>query len=187
MDENLIQWHPGCLAAINLEFVQNKHDLQFYSEVELNTKPILIDVLIVKMQPEVEIMNEVGKIFKEHNIIEYKSPDDELNIDTFYKGISYASLYKTTGQTVNAIQAEQITLTFIRQRKPIGLFKALQENGTEIVQDTKGIYYVHGRFPYEIQNIVTRELDQERHIWLTSLSNNLSKEQAKTLSIALEN
>lgn len=31
------------------------------------------------------INNEIGNIFKGHNIFEYKSPKDKLNIDTFFQ------------------------------------------------------------------------------------------------------
>ena len=59
--------------------------------------------------------NEIGAIFKGHNIMEYKSPDDELNIDTFFKVIAYACLYKSKGHSVDDIKAHDITITFVRE------------------------------------------------------------------------
>lgn len=32
------------------------------------------------------------KFFLGHNILEYKSPDDAMNIDTFYKVLSYGRI-----------------------------------------------------------------------------------------------
>ena len=45
----------------------------------------------------VPISNEIGTFFRGHNIIEYKSPEDSLNIDVFYKSMAYAGLYKSYG------------------------------------------------------------------------------------------
>ncbi len=53
-----------------------------------------LTVRVVKVKKDCKIKNEIGKIFRKHNIFEYKSPKDELNIDTFYKAVAYACLYK---------------------------------------------------------------------------------------------
>lgn len=49
-----------------------------------------------------------------------------LNYDVFLKGIAYAYLYKSSETYVDEIELEDVTLTFIRQRKPIKLFKKLK-------------------------------------------------------------
>ena len=43
-----IQWHPGFVAAMNLEFAKNRQDLIFEKEYNLNTKPLEIDLLVIK-------------------------------------------------------------------------------------------------------------------------------------------
>lgn len=68
------QWHPPFCAAIKLELKANKEDLSFESEHNLNTKPIQIDLLVIKKLQDVNIQNEIGRIFKGHNIFEYKPP-----------------------------------------------------------------------------------------------------------------
>lgn len=85
MKETKIQWHPGFVAAMNLEFAKNRQDLIFEKEYNLNTKPLEIDLLVVKKNASVSISNEIGKLFRGHNIMEYKSPEDHLDIDDFYK------------------------------------------------------------------------------------------------------
>ncbi len=45
------QWHPAFYAAARLELRENKDDLQFFSEYDINTKPITIDVLIIRKNP----------------------------------------------------------------------------------------------------------------------------------------
>ena len=45
MEEKKIQWHPGFVAAMGLEFKDNKQDLIFEKEHNLNTKPLEVDLL----------------------------------------------------------------------------------------------------------------------------------------------
>ena len=85
MKETKIQWHPGFVAAMNLEFARNRQGLIFEKEYNLNTKPLEIDLLVIKKEASVRIENEIGILFRGHNIMEYKSPEDALDIDAFYK------------------------------------------------------------------------------------------------------
>ena len=94
MNEIKIQWHPGFVAAINLELAENRDDLIYEKEYNLNTKPLEIDLLVIKKDKDVQIANEIGRMFKGHNILEYRSPEDRMDIDSFYKAGAYASLYK---------------------------------------------------------------------------------------------
>lgn len=71
------------------------------------------------MHLEFKDKNEIGRMFRKNNLLEYKSPDDALNYDVFLKGIAYAYLYKTKETHIDEILLEDLTLTFIRGRKPI--------------------------------------------------------------------
>lgn len=48
MSDVKIQWHPGCVAAMNLELAENRADLIYEKEYNLNTKPLEIDLLVIK-------------------------------------------------------------------------------------------------------------------------------------------
>ena len=114
MNDIKIQWHPGFVSAMNLELCENRTDLIYEKEHNLNTKPLEIDLLVIKKEKDVQLLNEIGKQFRRYNIVEYKSPKDELNIDTFYKCGAYASLYKSYGETVDGRRAEDITVSIVR-------------------------------------------------------------------------
>ena len=123
MKEPKIQWHPAFAAAMELELSENRKDLSYEREHNLNTKPLEIDLLVIKKESNIQISNEIGKLFRKHNIVEYKSPDDyHLNVDAFYKVDAYASLYKAYGETVDERKVEDITVTMIREAKPKSLF-----------------------------------------------------------------
>ena len=89
IEEVKIQWHPGFYGAAEIELIANKRDLEFLREYNLNKEPIRMDLLIIKKLSDVKIKNEIGHIFKKYNVIEYKSPDDELSIDDYYKTVGY--------------------------------------------------------------------------------------------------
>ena len=175
MKETKIQWHSAFVSAMNLDLGPDRDDLIFEKEYNLNTKPLEIDLLVIKKAGFVQIASEIGKLFKGHNIMEYKSPEDHLDIDTFYKTLAYACLYKSYGKTVDAIKAEDITISILREAKPIELFRYLEGHGCKVTKVYGGVYYVEGKTWFPTQIVVTGELNQEAHIWLKGLSGNLEK------------
>lgn len=114
----------------------------------------------------------------ERNLIEYKSPDDELSFNTFLKGIAEVYLYKVKKEKT---RIDSYSLTFIRTRKPVALFEVLNRHGFVIEEKYPGIYYISGRNVIPIQIVVSGRLNTEEHIWLNSLTKKLSMEQAKVL------
>ena len=169
-EDKRIQWHPAFYGAMHLELKDNKEELEFTEELILNTLPLRVDMLIIKKKIPCEIKNEIGRIFRKHNLLEYKSPEDKLNYTVFLKGIAYAYLYKTKEKYIDEIQLKDISLTFIRTAKPVKLFKKLRQEKFVIEEKWKGIYYIFKEGSLHIQVVVTKELSRENHIWLNSLS-----------------
>ena len=120
-------------------------------------------------------------MFKGHNILEYRSPEDRMDIDSFYKAGAYASLYKAYGETVDKRKAEDITVSMVREAKPDGLFRYFREHKVEVSNPYPGIYYVLDGVLFFTQVIVTRELDGKTHGWLKSLSDKLKKQEMEAL------
>lgn len=169
-----LQWHPAFCSALRLELLEDAENLEFTDEFQLTENPLQIDCTVVKVKRDCKIKNEIGKIFRKHNIFEYKSPMDELNIDTFYKAVAYACLYKVLPNHVNEIPAEEITITLIRDRKPVKLLGELEKSGYGYKKEAAGIYYVNGAmFPMQI--IESSELDVDMHVQLKALTNHLEE------------
>lgn len=180
-EEKNTQWHPAFTGAIHMEFLENKADLDYQSEVILNTMPLRVDMILIKKKPDIILKNEIGRIFKRYNLLEYKSPKDSLNYNTFLKGIAYAYLYKSYEDYVDEILLSDVTLTFIREQPPRKLFKKLDELHLVVEEVAKGIYYISGYNEISIQIIVTRELDKNQHIWINSLTSRISKQHIKKI------
>lgn len=181
MKETKIQWHSAFVSAMGLDFGPDRADLIFEKEYNLNTKPLEIDLLVIKKEASFQIGSEIGKSYKGHNIVEYKSPEDHLDIDTFFKTLAYACLYKSYGKTVDAIKAEDITISIIREAKPVGLFRYFKEYGCEIIEFGKGIYHIEGKAWFPTQIVVTDELNEDAHLWVKALSGNLGKETLRKM------
>ena len=85
-----IKWHPGFCSAIELELREYRDGLTFERERQLNKEPTRIDFLVIKKDPGLVIDNEIAEIFRKHNLLEFKSPRDELGIDEYSRAMAYA-------------------------------------------------------------------------------------------------
>ena len=174
-----LQWHPAFCAAAGLEFHEDIERLELKPEYNLSKEPIRIDLLIIKEESDRRIKNEIGHIMKKYNVIEYKSPEDALTIDDFYKTVGYACLYKGYGERVDAVPINELTVSIFRAKRPEKMFLTLQKYGHKIKEKYSGIYYVTERLPFPVQIIVTQELEPGEHRSLRILSNHAKKEDVE--------
>lgn len=186
MEEINTQWHLGLKPAVDLELAEERANLSYFRDFSLNQQALEIDLLIIKKEGDQPIRNEIGRLFRKYNIIEYKSPKDELNIDTLYKVGAYTSLYKAYGNTVDERRADEITTSLIRKAKPVKLFRYFEEHGIRLENPFKGIYYVKDGVLFPTQIVVIKELNPQEHMWLTALSDGMQKQQLKDLLLKVE-
>ena len=166
-----LQWHPAFYAGIQIELAEDASNLIFENEHQLGTRPKQIDILITKKDPSLPVHSDLGKIFQKYNIIEYKSPTDNQNIDDFYKAYGYACFYKADTGHVDEINVEELTLTFICHNYPRKMLHHLEQKwNCKIIQVEQGIYHILGNV-ISMQLILTSKLSAENHLWLKSLTN----------------
>lgn len=168
-----LQWHPAFYAGIQIDLSEETDRLSFENEHLLGTKPKAIDVLIIKKSPKEKIRKNIGKIFRTHNIVEYKRPGDYLSVDDYYKVLGYACFYKSDTPKENTIQVTDITVSFVCHQRPLKLIKHLTAvRHLYLTEQEKGIFYVTGDI-YPIQIICTSRLSSETNLWLRGLTNDL--------------
>ena len=171
-NDDKIQWHPAFDAALQIELEAEAEYLEFEPEHLLSKKPMQIDVL-VKNEKDVKIQKNIGRIFRRYNIIEYKSPDDRLNIDDFYKTYGYACLYKSETGAIDEIPATELTITFVCYNYPLKMLQRLEHDKKLIIENIEnGIYYLIGD-SIPIQLIIIPKLSKESNYWLNNLRNDL--------------
>ena len=122
-----------------------------------------------------EIANDIGQIFQKHNIMEYKSENDTLNEDTYFKVMAYAYLYKSSEKYVGDIDINSITITLVRERKPEKLLRWFKENSYKVYEKTSGIYYIEKDGFIKTQVVVTAEVGEKEHIFLKTLKRGLKR------------
>lgn len=173
-----IQWHPAFCAAAELELSSNRAVLDFQREYNLSKKPLQIDLLVIKKRRDACIENEIGHIFRQYNVLEYKSPGDGMTIDDFFKTIGYACIYKSLGEKTDQVPISQLTVSLFRESYPREMFRSLKEYGFEIKKRYKGIYYIERLF-IPAQIVVTGELEGRKHRSLKILSRNAIAEDVR--------
>ena len=183
-EAKMLQWHPAFFAEIQIELQEDAEHLIFENEHQLGTKPKEIDVLIIKKDKGRVIRKNIGRIFRQHNIVEYKSPLDYLSIDDFYKVYGYTCFYKSDTSQMDSIPIEELMITLVTGKYPRKLIHHLKTKlRYQVKKAESGIYYVTGdKIP--IQIIVTKELTEAENLWLKSLTNEL--EQNETAEKLLE-
>ena len=166
------KWHGAFYEAIKLELIDYKDLLRFISEFQLSAEALRMDLLVIKKDADTKIEKNIGKIFRGHNIFEYKSETDYIAIDDFYKVCAYALLYKVFEKA----DLNDITITFSETRYPRDLIKHLRnERGYRVTEHFEGIYYVEGDL-FPIQVIENKKLSAQDNIWLRNLRSNLNSE-----------
>ena len=172
--QQLRQWHPAFYAGIQIELSEEADRLTFENEHHLGTKPKMIDILIIKKESEYQIRKNIGKIFKKHNIIEYKSPEDYLGVDDFYRVYAYACFYKSDTQRADSITIRDITITFACYKYPRKLIRHLEkQKGCRIVLSEPGIYRIEGDI-ISMQLLLLSKLSPQENLWLSSLGRRLT-------------
>ena len=160
--------------------------LEFIDEYQLSKEALIADVLVIVMKDAVAIEKNIGKIFRKHNIFEYKSETAYVSIKDYYKIIAYGCLYMAFNKLVAGI--DQITLTFVEYKEPLNLFKHLrEERGLAITRPFgDGIYYIAGElFPIQFV-IINESLPEEEYTFLRNLRSRLGKENLINIYNALQ-
>ncbi|AEF17831.1 hypothetical protein Thexy_1811 [Thermoanaerobacterium xylanolyticum LX-11] len=171
-------WHSDFVTAIKEELKDEKVEIK--QEEYLSKEPLRIDVIIIKKEKDVKINKRVGQIFKRYNIIEYKSPDDYVSIDDYFKGLGYVYLYKSimnaydkSRKEVDDIKIDELTLTFVCNNLPKKLISFLTEHKIKLDNSDSGVYYIDNEW-IPVQIIVLSELENvEENYPLMVLSNNM--------------
>ena len=168
-EKRKLQWHPAFCAALRISLGEEMESLQMEEEHLLSQKPLQIDVLILKKLGNTPVRKSIGRIFRKHNIIEYKGPGDNLSVNDFYKVYGYACVYQSGTDRVREIDPGELTITFACGSYPREMIRHLEcVRGMRVVPQEEGIYYLEGD-PIPIQLLVTGCLGADENFWIRNL------------------
>jgi len=111
-----------------------------HDEHRLSKEPLRIDIVVIKKNSDVELEPVWAKIFRAHNLVEYKSPADKApTFEVFSKLMGYAWIYAAQEK----VKISDMTATLVCAETPQKLFKILKEDfDYEILEKEDGIYYI---------------------------------------------
>jgi hypothetical protein len=165
LSEEYIAWHPAFVEAIQAELEEYKDVLEFHAEHSLTTEPLRIDVLVVRKRADVVIRKNIARIFREHNIIEYKSPDDYISLPNFQKVQAYAWLYAS----LENVPTQNLTVTLVESGYSRSVIQHLKTDlGCDVEESEPGIHVVKG-MPMLVQIIESKKLSTRENMWLRNL------------------
>ena len=165
MGKEHIACHPAFAEAIPAELEGYRDVLEFRAEYPLTTEPLRINVLIVKKRADVVIKKNIARIFRAHNLIEYKSPGDCISRSDFQKVQAYAWLYAS----LENLSTQKLTITLVESGYPRDLMRHLKMDlGCDIEESDPGIYVIKG-MSILTQIIESTKLSAEENIWLRNL------------------
>lgn len=185
-DMRMIQWHDAFVAAMKLELKDYADRIEFHPEYELTKRPKYIDLLLInsdEVMPDEADANGIIRLFSRHNVIEYKGVGDVLNFNTLANGIAYTCMCKmeNVGSGSHVRDFGDMTLTFVREAKPVKLFRDLEGMNCRVDKISDGIYGINAVSLFRVYVIVTREIGFDKYPWLSSLTRKLDERQAAAL------
>jgi hypothetical protein len=176
-----IPWHPAFVEAMQMELREYRDILEFHSEFQLTTEPLRIDCVVIRKTKDVEIKKNIAAIFRDWNLLEYKSPGDYVSIGDFYKVYGYACLYTS----LQKVPIQDLSISFVESRHPKKLLKHLRdERGYTIAETAEGIYTINSDI-IPIQIIDNRKLSADENLWLKSLSDELDSSEVTRIGVEI--
>jgi len=173
-----IYWHSAHHEALQLELYKYKDALEFKKEHELSKEALRMDTLVIKKTRDIQISKNIGKIFKNHNVVEYKSENDNFSFWDYQRVLGYTFIYSS----FEKVPMSDITISISLTIYPRELIKTLENNYGYTIQDFgNGIYYINGA-DIPIQILESKRLSEDENLFLRNLRSNLSSgDMAKTL------
>jgi len=169
-EQGKIYWHGAHFEALQLELHEYEDALVFEKEHELSKEALRMDTLIIKKIKNVQIEKNIGKISKNHNIVEYKSEKDNFSFWDYQKILGYAFIYSS----FEKVQMSEITISISLTIFPRELVKTLEvERGFTVQDEGNGIYYIYGDI-VPIQILESKNLSEGENLFLRNLRSNLS-------------
>ena len=162
-------WHAWFYALLRITF-HKYPTVDVLREVMLGVQAPRADFIVIVEDQKLNLGLKIFSFFRKHDILEFKSPDDELNMFTLWKGVGYVSFYlNDVKEKGKDIDMSEITLSFFRESKPVKLFEQLEKCIEKGPAD--GIYYIKNwEVNIPIQIVVTKELKGEEYAGFRAIS-----------------
>ncbi|GHU72798.1 hypothetical protein FACS1894184_20730 [Clostridia bacterium] len=176
MPESIELWHPGFVWVVIAELFGYR-GLEFIREYKLTAESLRVDVVVVKKTSNELIDKNFARIFRGHNLIEYKSPTDGFDVHDLMKTLSYVFLYLYSTEA----SIHDITLSIVLSRHPVSMINFLKDDLGVALKNTESGIYKGEILGIPLQVIENHKLDSKTNLWLHSYTSNASTEDVKAV------
>ena len=168
------RWHDAFYEALRLELHDYSDVLHFESEHRLSEEALRMDVLVIKKDGDAVIDKNIGRVFRLHNVFEYKPEGDYLSIFDYSKVLGYALIHSAFSE----VHIEDITVSLVATRHPRNLIRHLRAvRGLKVEPVSKGMHHVVGDI-VSVQILEQGELPEDENMFLRSLRSGLGLDDA---------
>ena len=182
------QWHPLFVISLKEAFAGAlPGEVEIIPEVALSSKPLDVDVVVVKKGETARLNHPVADIFRTYNLFEFKSPGDRLEPNDYDKGMAVLRLYKAI-EHKKMLTLDSFTLTFVSNRRPRAMLRMLAMRGLPVIagKPVQGFYQVE-KEAVPVQVLVLKELpDPEKAYMFSVFFTGKEKIRLKATSLLLE-
>jgi hypothetical protein len=165
----LKRWHPACAVAFLSFFEKYKSHFEMITEFGLHKNPLSIDILVLKKSNEIVFDHSLGRHFRAHNLIEYKSPDDNFLMRDFDRTLAYVAYYCSH----EGVSHDDVTVTILTSHEPRAVLSHLNQKGIANSNPKKG-YYKTTFGDFDFTMVDTRYLENDAFL-LKVLRPNISQ------------
>ena len=178
-------WHREFEDVLLLDIDSWNNNSYLERVVSIGEDAPRADYIIVTSNGLPDSAKAVFRIFRRHNVIEYKRPGDLITRRTIWKTGGYGNLLLGTTKE-DRYPEDELTLTIFSARKNSALFSELMEEGILRATETQGIYQVVGitKLPYQI--VITDELEGSEYAAYRALTDHAQSGDVVTLLAALK-
>ena len=166
------QWHPPFVASYRIDFREFENILRINPGYLLE-KSSQIDILVVKKDRNAEVRNGIGGCYREHNIIEYKSPDDLIDASALLQATGYACLY----MRMEHLKLDDVMVSLVGYHYPKTIIEKLKRVGYTIRLIEDGVYLLQHEELIDIQIVLVPKIDPVQYPWITMIRKQLSNER----------
>ena len=175
-------WHRIFERILREEARPYGSDVEIRVEQELGIDPPRMDYLILDDMKHLMRGKEIFSIFRQHNIVEYKNPDDKLNSRVISKIIGYANFYIGLAEHEHDRPRNEVSISIFRSGRNPGLFKKMIQAGTLVRTETPGIYLVQKLTDLPFQIVITGELVGDEYAAYRVLTDHAQAKDIETVT-----
>jgi len=148
-------WHPPFYQGLIAVLDPTEKSLVFQDEHRLSKEALRIDVLVTTNDSDIPENHALVKMFKKHNVFEYKAHNDSLTKEDYTISVGKGHIYSG----FKKVKMSEITVTFVVNKFPRTVMEHLTEERNFTVEDKgDGLHYIHGDV-FPIQILVCRKND----------------------------